>query len=132
MRTLTVLPNSVTFYTDKESDIPADSPEDNITILIKKRNADMDRFLGDTITNICNNAQDYRLECGAVELHIEDGGHFKFIHALDEMGNVENIQPFPEKAMQMLNVFSENCAALQSNLLSYEDWLNSLIIDAEA
>lgn len=123
MRTLNILPNCISFYTDRVSDIPSSIPDDNITFSIK-RNAAFDTFLSDTALSICNNAEDYRLECSAAEVHIEDRGAIKFIHTVSETGTVEDVQPFPEKITQLLDAFSENASAIYSGLISYNDSLN--------
>lgn len=122
MRTLNILPNCITFYTNRVSDIPSSILEDNITLSIK-RNADFDIFLSDTSLSICNNAEDYRLECSAAEVHIEDRGSIKFIHTVSETGTVEDVQPFPEKITQLLDAFSENASAIYSGLIAYSDSL---------
>lgn len=109
MRTINLHNNIFKFYSSREQDIPAQEPNDSITVWVK-RSDDLDALLNQDVINLCEAIEALKIQCEAdKELHIEEADDgIIFIHAVNGSGEVNIVDPVPAECADMFNTMSDN------------------------
>jgi hypothetical protein len=127
MRTINLQNNVFVFYSSREQDIPVQEPNDNVTVWVK-RSDDLDALLNQDVINLCETLEALKTQCEAdKELHIEEADDgIIFIHAVDESGEVNTVDPVPAECADMFNTMSDNMYHIFLALEQYQYNLNVL------